>query len=172
MAWSNLGTILLRQDRVEEARDRAQAALEIQEAEQHRLGLANALLVMGDVLARTGAPAQAETHYRRALDVATRGGIPEAQADAHNELARLARDRGDLPSAFEHHRLVAELVEFTAGHSELDQFLNDRAETYLAAGKPDAAEADSHEALAFAVKRGNPVETERARKLLAALADS
>ena len=167
-AWSNLATVLLRQGRAEEALDRVRAALEIHETDQQQLGLAYALLVMGDVLYQTGADSSAEMYYRRCLDVASRSSIQEALAAAHNALARIARDRGNLPAAFEHHRVVAEIVERTAGHAELAKFLNDRASTHLAAGDPEAAEAAGLEALARATKLGNPVETERARKLLAA----
>ncbi len=119
--WRYLqATIALRLDEVEEARD---LLLSVIAAEDY----VPAFVALGEVELDLGAHDKASRHFDRALELAP------GCVRAHNGLARLAQERGDLQSAIEAFRaILLEAPDATSVHYALAMAARDAGDLELA----------------------------------------
>ncbi len=100
--YNNLGNVLAKQGRADEARESFRRALDIDP------NYAVPHYNLGNLLARQGKLEEAAAHYQKALK------IEPAYAEAHNNLGNVLMARGELGDALQHFRRALELTPHDA----------------------------------------------------------
>ena len=98
---SYLGGLYLLANRLEEAHEYAEQALQNSQAHNERGNQAWALWLLGDITMHHAPPhvEQAESHYHQALALATKLGMRPLQAHCHRGLGTLYRQTGQSEQA-------------------------------------------------------------------------
>ncbi len=106
---ANLGEVHLRRGQLTEAADYLEQALEVAEAINERVVMANVNVLFGQLEERRGNPALAEKHFEGAIGILEGLGMPDRLRDAHVEYAELLEARQDMAAAYHHWKRAAEI---------------------------------------------------------------
>ncbi len=106
---ANLGEVHLRRGELTEAADYLEQALQVAEAINERVVMANVNVLFGQLEERRGNPGLAEKHFEGAIAILEGLGMPDRLRDAHVEYAELLEARQDLAAAYHHWKRAAEI---------------------------------------------------------------
>ncbi len=106
---ANLGEVHLRRGELTEAADYLEQALQVAEAINERVVMANVNVLFGQLEERRGNPALAEKHFEGAIAILEGVGMPDRLRDAHVEYAELLEARQDMAAAYHHWKRAAEI---------------------------------------------------------------
>jgi CHAT domain-containing protein/tetratricopeptide (TPR) repeat protein len=149
----NLGVVLTRQGRLDEARATLSEVLRLQRAAGHRYREAIALTALGGLDNAAGQPQQALDRLHAALQIHAEIGPPREEAIARLNLGSTYTRLGEYEAALEHYRLA--LPAFGDDQRLRARTMTQMADAQAAMGERAAARAALHEALAIYRKLQN-----------------
>jgi tetratricopeptide (TPR) repeat protein len=167
----NLGVALLQFERYDEALDAQRGALETARRKEDVHQQARALTTVADLLQDLGRAAEAEEHYREAMEISRIAGSKWTEANAHHHLGLLylATQRFDdampwLRVALRMYHEVGEQCGEAACHTDISTAL-------LETGDTEGALSSARTALAVACNAVSPYHQALAHDRLAAVFD-
>jgi DNA-binding winged helix-turn-helix (wHTH) protein/tetratricopeptide (TPR) repeat protein len=161
---ANLGNLLQGLGDLREARRRIEEALAIDRKLTNSYGVAFALRGLARVLTKEGKPAEARAALEEALGLSRKSGDADGAAEALFALGELADKEGRPGPARERYTQALTEFERLGATGDVVHTRITLAEHDLEQGRPDAARAGFENALAAAVKIGNSVYEDQARK--------
>jgi tetratricopeptide (TPR) repeat protein len=106
----NMAEVRLAQGRLQDARAKAEAAIELATRLDEPSVTADANFVLGQIAEAEGDPSEADTRIHKAIAILSRINMVERLVRAHNEYAELLEARGDLAAAHRHLKQVIALT--------------------------------------------------------------
>jgi eukaryotic-like serine/threonine-protein kinase len=146
-------------NKYEEATRSIQQSMEINKKLDKKVGVANNLVELGNIMAATGKPDQALANYNQALNLRREIGAKKDAADTLLSIGGLLEDRGQYDEALEIYNESLQAQRDSGDVFMQAVCLNDIGSVYLAKGQNEDAITYYQRALELRVRLNNPADT-------------